>query len=374
MKFLFSHLYPFHRKWYGGGNQIVRGLALELTRQGHEAHVSSTGRDEMGVTAADRPVVYHLSGRFDKRTFGVQLAWQTIRLAIRLRPDWVCCLTSEAALVMPVCNLLKIPAVVYQGAPELPDFRFKGWSTIRTIRYKLGIFLQFLGARAARKVTTISDFSSRLAELNWGIPRQKLAMVGTGLDDVFIAPNAPSAGARTDKGPRFISVGRLTLPQKPLDVMAAALKELPFPWQSWTIVGSGPDEPVLRNRLKELGLEERVVFKGTLSSAQIADMLAEHDIVLLPSNYESFFLTAYEAAAKARIIVTNDVADVRKYFSDSPSVIVAESVSGEAYQRAIIQAVENQGGLEVKAVRTALRVKNDFSWPVVAERFLRALE
>ena len=374
MKFLFSHLYPFHQAWYGGGNQIVRGFARELTRYGHEVHISSSGHDEMGIVDIDCPVVYHLSGSFNKRSLGVQLAWQTIQLAIKLRPDLVCCLNSEAALVVPMCNYLKIPVVVYQAAPELPNFRTFNLSTIKAIRYKLGIFLQYLGARSARKVITISGFSSQLAHQNWGIPQHKLTTVGTGLDDVFIGANTPLFRTQSKLGPRFISVGRLTMDQKPLDVMASALKDLPFPWQHWTIVGSGPDEPTLHRKIKELGLDSRTVFAGTLSSVQIASLLEEHDVVLLPSNYESFFLTAYEAAAKGKIVVTNDVADVQKYFSDSPSVIIAESVSKDAYRQAIIIAVENRSDLESHASKVALRVKNDFSWPEVANRFLHALE
>jgi glycosyltransferase involved in cell wall biosynthesis len=108
-------------------------------------------------------------------------------------------------------------------------------------------------------------------------------------------------------------------------------------------------------------------------SAQVAALLNEHDIALLPSNYESFFLTVYEAAAKGKIVVTNDVADIRDYFTISPSVVVAESATPESYRQAIGYAIENFDYLQATATETAERVKRDYNWSVVAERFLQAL-
>lgn len=374
MKFVFSYEYPFYRFGYGGGQQIARGLARQLARWGHEVQICCSGSDEMGVAASDAPVTFHFSGEYDKRWSGFQTAWRTWRLVNQLRPDWVCCYTSEAALVIPLCNRLKIPAVVYLAAPDLPSFRFRGWSTIRSIRYRLPVFMQSVGARVARKVTTISDFSSRQANENWGIPCQKVVTVGTGLDEVFLDGITPSVRSRSGTGLRFISIGRLALRQKPLDIVAEALAEVSLPWQQWTLVGSGHDESTLRARLAELGLLARTAFAGTQTSMQIAALLSEHDIVLLPSNHESFFIAVYEAVAKGKVVVTNDVADVRKYFGDTPSVIVAESVSSKAYRYAIVKAMQDFEQLKCDAVEAAERVKREYNWSAVATRFVQALE
>lgn len=340
---------------------------------GHAIHISATGHDEMGILATDWPVIYHLTGRFNRKLLGFQLVRQTVRLASQLRPDYVCCLTSEAALVVPICNRLKIPTLVYQAAPELPDFRRIGWSTLKRIRYKMGIFMQYLGARAAQRVVTISDFSASQANENWGIPREKLRTVGAGLEDVFFEAECRPIRVRAGLEPRFISVGRLTMKQKPLDVMATALKDLPFPWRSWTIVGSGPDESVLRKEIQRLGLEERTHFAGTLASAEIATLLDEHDIALLPSHFESFCLTVYEAAARKKIIITNDVADIRKHFRNHPSVVIVEKPTPAAYCQAIAYAIERFDGLQSTAAETADSVKRSYNWNAVAKRFLQAL-
>lgn len=373
MKYIFTHEFPFERMWYGGGNQITRGLALQLARQGHEVHVVSTGHDEMEVTTADLPVKYHLSGYYNKRLFGLQIAYKTLQLVRELCPDVVCSMTSEAAIVLPFCNFIRVPTVFFLAAPETPDFRLHGLATLRTIRYKVGIFFQSIGARYAKKVVSLSDFISQQAHQNWRIPCQKLATIGTGLDDVFLSPLAMNQRTIGAKGPSFISVGRLTLPQKPIHLMAEVLAILSASWQSWTIVGSGIDEPKLRAQVTKLGIADKTAFLGTQEPAKVAALLDEHDIVLLPSNYESFFLTVYEAAARGKIVITNDVADIRNYFACSPAVIVAESVTPEAYRKSIVYTIETFDYLQSTAIETANRVKHDYNWAAVAERFLQAL-
>jgi glycosyltransferase involved in cell wall biosynthesis len=305
------------------------------------------------------------------------VALDALRLARRLRPDLVCSFTSEAVLVIPICNLLKIPSMVYLPNPELSGFRLRSWEDVRKLRYTWRKYLQYLGARRARLVGTISDNQSREARENWRIPRGKLVNLGLGIDEAYFGLIDTSRSESQATGerlcPRFISISRITLPQKPLHLVAEALAALPIPWESWTIVGTGPDEEAFKVRLEELGIIDRTIFLGTQDSRAIVELLRAHDLALLPSNYESFFYTTYEAAALGKIVVTNDVADVRSYFAESRSVIVAESASPAAYQAAILRALANFQELSASAKTTAERVKRDYSWEHSAARFLRAV-
>ena len=327
----------------------------------------------MGVASCDYPVKYHLGGEYNKRLFGLQVTWKTLQLLRELKPDVICSMTSEAATLLPLCNLFRVPTVYFLAVPETPDFHFQGMATLKIIRYKLGIFLQSIGAAHAKKVFSLSDFISQQAHQNWKISYQKITTVGTGLENVFFAPLAINGRLIGSKGPSFISIGRLILPQKPLDLMAEALATLSASWQRWTIVGSGGDEQRLRARITALGIADKTTLLGTQNSVQISALLDEHDIALLPSNYESFFLTVYEAAAKGKIIVTNDVADIRNYFASSPSVVIADNEKPAAYRQAIVYAIEKFDYLQSTATETAELVKHDHNWSEVADRFLQAV-
>ena len=61
------------------------------------------------------------------------------------------------------------------------------------------------------------------------------------------------------------------------------------------LVGEGPDLPKIQCRIKELGLEDRVHFLG--KQDEIAHVISMADVLLLPSEKESFGLVALEAMA-----------------------------------------------------------------------------
>lgn len=61
------------------------------------------------------------------------------------------------------------------------------------------------------------------------------------------------------------------------------------------LVGEGPDMPKVQSRIRELGIEDRVHFLG--KQDEIAQVISLADILLLPSEKESFGLVALEAMA-----------------------------------------------------------------------------
>src|SRR6185312_11626204 len=61
------------------------------------------------------------------------------------------------------------------------------------------------------------------------------------------------------------------------------------------LVGEGPDLPKVQCKIRELGLEEKVLFLG--KQDDIAQVISLADVLLLPSEKESFGLVALEAMA-----------------------------------------------------------------------------
>ncbi|GGO04261.1 N-acetyl-alpha-D-glucosaminyl L-malate synthase BshA [Saccharibacillus kuerlensis] len=77
-----------------------------------------------------------------------------------------------------------------------------------------------------------------------------------------------------------------------IDIFDRVNRELP---SKLLLVGEGPDMPKVQSRIRELGLEDRVHFLG--KQDEIAQVISLADILLLPSEKESFGLVALEAMA-----------------------------------------------------------------------------
>ncbi|OPA81472.1 N-acetyl-alpha-D-glucosaminyl L-malate synthase BshA [Paenibacillus selenitireducens] len=61
------------------------------------------------------------------------------------------------------------------------------------------------------------------------------------------------------------------------------------------LVGEGPDLPKIQSKIREMGIEDRVVFLGKQND--VAQVISMADLLLLPSEKESFGLVALEAMA-----------------------------------------------------------------------------
>ncbi|KOP63808.1 N-acetyl-alpha-D-glucosaminyl L-malate synthase [Bacillus sp. FJAT-18019] len=77
-----------------------------------------------------------------------------------------------------------------------------------------------------------------------------------------------------------------------VDIFARVQEHIP---SKLLLVGEGPDLPKIQCRINELGLEDKVRFLG--KQDEIAHVISMADVLLLPSEKESFGLVALEAMA-----------------------------------------------------------------------------
>lgn len=370
MKILISYSGDLPITGYGGGHQVLRGFSRSLVRLGQQVRVIVGGRDEVGASSFDRGVFYRFN-QFTASPFRfARTAHATIRSIREWRPDVVCCFCDEVAIVAPYCRLARIPVFVRLDAPELLDVSFTLAGLVRAKR-DTGQLLIRLGCIMSSKVFVTSDYTYRQSIDIWNLSPKRVTTLGTGIDEAYLHSPLPGADYLHRERIRFLSVGRISLTQKPLDLVADALAQTRVPWSHWTIVGSGgPHDILLRDRLIALGIDNRVFMKGFMPPADIVHELARHDVVLLPSRYESFFLTVYEAIACHRFVITNDVAELRQNLLPSKLLILARDQSVSAYMDAIVEAwnrVRESGALRDESTD---RVRRSYSWEAIGERFL----
>lgn len=165
----------------------------------------------------------------------------------------------------------------------------------------------------ARFVVAISHFCRSQLMLfsqpaDWG----KIVIVHCG-----VTPSAYGHQPRGTFGKRLIFVGRLD-PVKGAPLLIEALARIlpDHPEARLTIVGDGPSRAGAEARARELGIAEAVAFAGFRAQTEVARMLEEADLLVLPSFAEGVPVVLMEAMASRIPVIASRVAGVQELVED----------------------------------------------------------
>ena len=183
---------------------------------------------------------------------------------------------------------------------DYPDF----WSRLAnswTERLTRGLTDHFIAVSQGLKNALVED----------GMPENKITVIYNGLDLDRFKPCLPSGTYRRwlgydERVPLVVIVARLHSVKGHNYFLQAACEVLKvIPKVRFLVVGTGPDEPMLKQMTTKLGLQEVVNFTGFISD--IPDLMADMDVLVIPSLWEGFGLTAIEAMTVELPVVATEV-------------------------------------------------------------------
>lgn len=182
---------------------------------------------------------------------------------------------------------------------------------------------------------------------------------------------SPPEARRTD-GPVIIGYAGRLVPEKGLWVLVEALEGLTGSWELH-LVGQGPLESALRDRLRRSGLFERVRFLGYVPSGDMPRVLSAMDILVLPSltrrNWvEQFGRVLIEAMACAVAVVGSDSGEIPHVIGDS-GLVVPEG-DAEALRRALQSLSGDSTARQRLGTRGRSRVMTHFTQAQIAARIV----
>jgi glycosyltransferase involved in cell wall biosynthesis len=171
--------------------------------------------------------------------------------------------------------------------------------------------LRPLLARAARLVA-VAQFEIDLYSHELRLPRERFALIPNGIDPAVLSPAEESGtdDAATGDGITLLaSIGRLERykgHQYAIEALPHVLER--HPDARLLIVGEGPYEGALRQRVTNLGLGKQVEFTSLPAGDRdgMNDLLRRVSLVILLSEYETHPLVALEATAAGRRLLVAD--------------------------------------------------------------------
>ncbi|MGR3465781.1 glycosyltransferase [Limimaricola sp.] len=206
----------------------------------------------------------------------------------------------------------------------------------------------------ARFVACISDFARSQAMLfsdpaHW----PKLHVVHCGVDPALYADAPPPPDDR------LLFVGRLSAVKGvPVLLRALAKARETRPYLTLDLVGDGQDRAALERLVRDLGLGDGVRFHGYRGQSEVAALLRDTGLLVLPSFAEGVPVVLMEAMAAARPVIATRVGGVSELVEHGRSgllvppgaeVPLAEAIAALAGDQARRAAMGEAGRAAVMA-------------------------
>lgn len=227
--------------------------------------------------------------------------------------------------------------------------------------------------RAADAVIAVSECTKRDAMQTYDLDEAKIKVIYEGVNPRFrrSSPDVISAVRRKYGLPaRYIlSVGTIE-PRKNLTSLLEAYVALRNEISQLKLVIVGKRgwlyEGFFR-RLRELGLENEVIFPGFVPDEDLPALYSATDLFVFPSLYEGFGLPVLEAMACGAPVVTSNTSSLPEVAGEA--ALLADANSVEALARAMRDVLDN------RALRDDLRARGPkqaakFSWEKAARETL----
>jgi N-acetyl-alpha-D-glucosaminyl L-malate synthase BshA len=149
-------------------------------------------------------------------------------------------------------------------------------------------------------------------------------------------------------------------------IFARVTREVP---SMLMMVGDGPDRVQAEEEAKRLGVEDSVSFLGKIEA--VAPLLAGADLFLLPSQNESFGLSALEALASGVPVVASRTRGHPEVVEDGRTGVLCATGDVEGMARAAIEILASTERWSSMSAAAAADARRRFAPPAIVEHYER---
>lgn len=195
-----------------------------------------------------------------------------------------------------------------------------------------------------RRVCGMFRRADRVVVLGQGWADWVIHTAGVAPERVYILYNGVPAPPRRDRpaGPcRILLLGRLG-PRKGVPELLDALASPVLRSRAWTAVLAGDGEiDRYRHQVAAAGLADRVGLPGWVDGPAAADLLAQADILVLPSHAENFPISVIEALAARVAVVATPVGATPELLRDGVSALFVPTGDAAALAAALAALIDD---------------------------------
>lgn len=299
------------------------------------------------------------------------LLW-SLWLFFRFRIKQVHCDRVQSGLIGYTLNrLFGVPYLVYTYGMEIAGGGSE-WIKGRVLRN-------------ANVIVTISEYTKNKLISRFCIDAQKIIKVTPGVDTDEFAPRFKGEALKRqyNLGQRriILTVGRLADGgrNKGQDYVIRALPQVlrSVPQAAYLIVGEGPDESRLKDLVRELRLEDRVIFAGGIQDDRLPNFYNLSDVFVMVSRsdqgdgqgkVEGFGIVYLEANACGKPVIAGRSGGEREAVSNGETGLLVNSEDIPQIAKAITGLLCHPKEAEKMGKQGRKRVFEEFDWKLKADK------
>ncbi len=203
--------------------------------------------------------------------------------------------------------------------------------------------------------------------------RKKARVIYNGVDEKVFNPKVDGSEMREKLGVKDNEVMILTIArlveQKGIDYLVDAAGKLKNENIKVIILGKGPKEEEIKNRIKELKLNRKVkLVIDRLPAEDIPKMYAASDIFVLPSLYEPFGLVVAEAMATGKPVVASRIGGIPEVMGKGTGFLVRPRSSDELAEKLSI-LINDEKARKKMGKNGRRRIEKYFTWDKIANDY-----
>jgi glycogen(starch) synthase len=360
----------------GGGGNATQQIGRALVKRGAKVTVLTAGHRSVPRRANDRGVqitrIWAARRRQDRCSIFEMLVF--LAHALLIAPGLARQTQADAALVFfglpcgPVGWWMKkrlgLPYVVSLQGGDVPGFM----SDELALHHRLSGPVISAVWREAAAVIANAEGLAGLARAH--APDVAIDVIPAGADlDAVTPPDTP-----TLEGPvRLLFVGRLVA-QKGLDVLFRALTMMKG-HDDWTLTlaGEGPLKDELALAAQQLGIGDRVTFRGWLERGQLPAVYRDADAFVLPSRDEGMPNAMLEAMAAGLPVIGTRVSGLSEVVIEGKTGLLVPPDDADKLNHALREMIEDRDRMFSMGQAARKRVEDHYSWTAAADAYMTEL-
>jgi len=374
---LFTDYFITQGAYAGGVGRAVWHLARELSKKGHQVFVftcSTSRRDVIYRYGSLTVISYARTMRVMNTDLSAKLIYEPLRYDVDVVNAQSGTLSFIAAFLY---SLLKKKPLIFSHRGD-PVENYGGLFR----RLCVTFWCRHVFPRLLRCVDVIVALSEQIVEKSRFLRsyKAKITIIPNG-----ILPSYADVNWTKNEAKRIIGVPTNTkvvlfvgslVELKGPHILLKAMKEVVVKVPNVVALFVGPwmgRRIILKNQVKRLGLEDHVIFTGSLPHEKLRLYYKAADVFVLPSFSEGFPNVLLEASSFGLPLVVSNLKQLEAIVIDGFNGLLAEKGNVKDFAEKIVQVlIDNR--LREKLGRNSRSSSKRYSWQEIADKYEKLYE